>query len=126
MSPKTTQRCWMRLRAIPLFHSRSGLWARPRPALLPIIGPRRRGPGRIDGVRGHGTLLFGVRGSPTGFPRNGITGESLRWHLCECIAVPRAEPGVAEGFGGTLQNLALQGCAFLLKPERKQRGRLER
>src|SRR5438105_15629228 len=43
-----------------------------------------------------GTLLFGVRGSPTGFPRDGITGEPLRWHLCECIAVPRAEPGVAE------------------------------
>src|SRR6266851_4888460 len=85
----------------------------------------RCGPGRIDGIRGHGTLLFGVRGSPTGFPRDEITGEPLRWHLCECIAVPRAEPGVAEGFGGTLRNLAVPGCAFLLKPERKQRGRLE-
>src|SRR5882672_11199493 len=52
--------------------------------------------------------------------------EPLRWHLCECIAVSRAEPGVAEGFGGTLRNLAVPGCAFLLKPERKQRGRLER
>jgi SAM-dependent methyltransferase len=52
---------------------RSGLWARPRPTLLPITGPRRRGSGRIDGIRGHGTLLFGVRGSPTGFPRNEIT-----------------------------------------------------
>src|SRR6516165_461791 len=30
----------------------------------------------LDG-RGHGTLLFGVRGSPTGFPRAEITGEPL-------------------------------------------------
>src|SRR5437899_9186237 len=35
----------------------------------------------LDGsteIRGHGTLLFGVRGSPTGFPRHGITGEPFR------------------------------------------------
>src|SRR6266853_1869321 len=66
MSTKTTRRCWMRLRAIPPIPFLIWVVARPRPALLPIIGPRRRGPGRIDGIRGHGTLLFGVRGSPTG------------------------------------------------------------
>ena len=65
---------------------------------------------------GHGTILFGMRGSPTRFPRDGITGEPLRWHLCECIAVPRAEPRVAEGFGGTLRNLAVPGVLFCSNP----------
>src|SRR6516164_10268480 len=126
MSAKTTRPAGCDRERSTLLHSRSGLWARPRPTLLPIFGPRRRGPGRIDGIRGHGTLLFGVRSSPTGFPRDEITEEPLRRHLCERIAVPRAEPGVAEGLGGTLRNLAVPGCAFLLKHERKQRGRLQR
>jgi SAM-dependent methyltransferase len=67
-----------------------------------------------------------VRGNPTGFPGDEINGEPLRCHLCERIAVPRAEPGAVKGFGGTLRDLAVPGCAFLLKPERKQPGRPQR
>src|SRR6266508_3406140 len=54
-------------------------------------------PRRIEGIRGYGTFLFRVRGSPPGFSRDGITAEPLRRSVCECVAVPRAEPRVAEG-----------------------------
>ena len=82
--------------------------------------------GRIDGIRGYGTFLFRVRGSPPRFSHDDITGEPLRRRVCECVAVPRAEPRIAEGIARTLRNLEAPGRPFLLKPERKQRGRFER
>src|SRR5215813_15661865 len=125
MSPKTTRRSWMRLRAIP-----------PIPFLIWVVGPAETyatsdhwattswvWTDRRNSWPWHAPIRS-ARFS-TGFPRNGITEEPLRWHLCECIAVPRAEPGVAEGFGGTLRNLEAAGRPFLLKPQREQRGRLE-
>src|SRR5215472_17737003 len=125
MSPKTTRRSWMRLRAIPPFLS-----------LIWVVGPAETyatsdhwattswvWTDRRNSWPWHAPIRS-ARFS-TGFPRNGITEEPLRWHLCECIAVPRAEPGVAEGFGGTLRNLEAAGRPFLLKPQREQPGRLE-
>ena len=50
--------------------------------------------------------------------------KSLRRRVCKCGAIPRAEPRVTEGIARTLQNLEAQRGPVLLKPERKQRGRL--
>src|SRR5215467_1024815 len=50
----------------------------------------------------------------------------LRRRVCECVAVPRAEPRIAEGIARTLRNLEAPGRPVLLKPKRQQRGRLWR
>jgi len=57
-----------------------------------------------------------VRGSPPGFSRDGITGEPLRRRVCECVAVPRAEPRVAEGIARTFRNLEAPG----IQPDARQ------
>jgi len=44
--------------------------------------------------------------------------------VCECVAVPRAEPRVAEDIARTPRNLEAPRHPVLLKPKRKQRGRL--
>src|SRR5947209_19924290 len=77
-----------------------------------------------EGIRSYGTRLFRLRGSPPGFSRDGITGEPLRRRVCECVAVPRAEPRVAEDIARTPRNLEAPRHPVLLKPKRKQRGRL--
>jgi hypothetical protein len=82
-------------------------------ALLPIFGPRRRGPGRIDGIRGHGTLLFGVRGSPTGFPRDelpesrfdGIFANASLFHVSQEL------PRVLAELSATLRSRGVLFCS---------------
>ena len=73
---------------------------------------------RIDGIRGYGTFLFRVPGSPPRFSHDEITGEPIRRRVFECVAVPRAEPRVAEGIARTLRNLEAPGRPVLLKPKR--------
>jgi hypothetical protein len=88
----------------------------PRPPASPTrpaaIGARRCGPGRVEGIRGYGTLVFRVRGSSRGFSSDDIAEEPLRRSVCKCVAVPRAEQRVAEGIARTLRSLKAGGLTI--------------
>src|ERR1700730_281022 len=97
-SAKTIRRFWMRLRTIP-----------PIPFLIWVVDPVETSAIFVHWAttlqawtdrrnsRSYGTRLFRLRGFPPGFSRDGITGEPLRRRVCECVAVPRAEPRINEG-----------------------------
>jgi hypothetical protein len=62
-----------------------------------------------------------VRGSPPRFSHDDITGEPLRRRVCECIAVPRAEPRVAEGIARLFAMLSVK-LRNARTPRRKLQG----
>jgi hypothetical protein len=89
----------------------------PRPPPFSFAGPQRC---RRTGSKefGYGTLYSGARFSTRIFAM--ALPRPLRWRVCECIAVPRAEPRLPRVLR-TLRNPEAPGRAVLLKPKETMR-----
>ena len=68
------------------------------------------------GIRHDGAPVFRMRRSTPEFSRDEIAGTPLRRRVCECVTIPRAQPGVAPRVDGSRRNLEAPGILFCSNP----------